>query len=140
MDLQSLCVLPGKSCWVLHIDGLVLNADGSVLDALSLATKVNLSLMCPPPPFLPFLSPWVGLKRLPRDCQSWWQAGRHAPRQQTSLVGLHGIAYGDISVCKHKPRSTSNSQKGCMTSLRLARDADLAHLVSCCTPPEKAPA
>lgn len=53
MDLQSLCVLPGKSCWVLHIDGLVLNADGSVLDALSLATKVNLSLMCPPPPSSP---------------------------------------------------------------------------------------
>lgn len=44
MDLQSLCVLPGKTCWVLHIDGLVLNADGSVLDALSLATKVTTRL------------------------------------------------------------------------------------------------
>ena len=49
MDLQSLCVLPGKTCWVLHIDGLVLNADGSVLDTLSLATKVSNLLPCPSP-------------------------------------------------------------------------------------------
>ncbi|KAK9842914.1 hypothetical protein WJX74_004343 [Apatococcus lobatus] len=42
LDLQSLCVLPGKTCWVLHVDGLILNADGSVLDALSLAIKAAL--------------------------------------------------------------------------------------------------
>ena len=41
VDLGALCIVAGKSCWVLCVDALVLSADGSVLDALSIATKVT---------------------------------------------------------------------------------------------------
>ena len=40
LDLAELCIVVGKTCWVIFVDGLVLNADGSVVDALSIATKV----------------------------------------------------------------------------------------------------
>ena len=40
LDLESLCIVSGKTCWVVCVDGLVLNADGSVVDALSIAVKV----------------------------------------------------------------------------------------------------
>ena len=41
--------MAGKTCWVIFVDGLVLNADGSVIDALSIATKVGppACLVCP---------------------------------------------------------------------------------------------
>ena len=43
LDLAELCIVAGKTCWVIFVDGLVLNADGSVIDALSIATKVCIS-------------------------------------------------------------------------------------------------
>lgn len=42
IDLASLCILPGKSCWVLYIDALVLDLDGSVIDAISIGCKAAL--------------------------------------------------------------------------------------------------
>jgi exosome complex RNA-binding protein Rrp42 (RNase PH superfamily) len=44
LDLQSLCVLPGKTCWVVYVDALLLNDGGNVLDALSIATRAALTL------------------------------------------------------------------------------------------------
>lgn len=43
IDLGTLCVLEGKVCWVLFIDGLVLSSDGNLLDALSIAIKAALA-------------------------------------------------------------------------------------------------
>ena len=37
---SSLGIIPGRTCWVLYVDAVVLAADGAVLDALALATKV----------------------------------------------------------------------------------------------------
>ena len=41
IDLGALCIMAGKSCWVLCVDALVLSADGGLVDALSIATKVS---------------------------------------------------------------------------------------------------
>lgn len=41
MDLRALSIVSGRRCWILCIDALILAADGSVLDALSLAAKVD---------------------------------------------------------------------------------------------------
>ncbi|KAK9842517.1 hypothetical protein WJX81_003919 [Elliptochloris bilobata] len=43
LDLSALCIVAGKSCWVLCVDALVLSADGCVLDALSIAAKAALA-------------------------------------------------------------------------------------------------
>ena len=43
IDLESLCIVSGKYCWIVHIDILVLQLDGSLLDAASLAAYVALS-------------------------------------------------------------------------------------------------
>lgn len=40
IDLSCLRILDGKVCWVLYIDGLVISADGNLLDVLSIAIKV----------------------------------------------------------------------------------------------------
>ncbi|KAK9142198.1 hypothetical protein Syun_011598 [Stephania yunnanensis] len=40
IDLLSLNVMEGKICWDLYIEGLVINADGNLLDALGAAIKV----------------------------------------------------------------------------------------------------
>ncbi|GAX79785.1 hypothetical protein CEUSTIGMA_g7225.t1 [Chlamydomonas eustigma] len=37
IDLGALNIISGKSCWHLYLDALVLNDDGNVLDALSMA-------------------------------------------------------------------------------------------------------
>lgn len=42
ISTQDLCIIPGAQCWVLYIDALVLNSEGSLLDAASLATYVAL--------------------------------------------------------------------------------------------------
>lgn len=42
IDLTALKIVSGKRCWVLLLDGLVLSADGNLLDALSIATKAAL--------------------------------------------------------------------------------------------------
>ncbi|KAK9111735.1 hypothetical protein Scep_019254 [Stephania cephalantha] len=40
IDLLSLNVMEGKICWDLYIEGLVINLDGNLLDALGTAIKV----------------------------------------------------------------------------------------------------
>lgn len=42
IDLSTLRIVDGKTCWVLCIDGLVLSSDGNLLDALSIAVKAAL--------------------------------------------------------------------------------------------------
>ncbi|CAH3193225.1 unnamed protein product [Porites evermanni] len=42
IDLHSLCILPGKQCWVLYIDALVLECGGNLFDSLSMAVKAAL--------------------------------------------------------------------------------------------------
>lgn len=44
IDLSTLRIVDGKTCWVLCIDGLVLSSDGNLLDALSIAVKVFILL------------------------------------------------------------------------------------------------
>ncbi|XP_019190996.1 PREDICTED: exosome complex component RRP42 [Ipomoea nil] len=48
IDLSSLSVVQGKVCWDLYIDGLVVSADGNILDALGAAIKAALSNTCIP--------------------------------------------------------------------------------------------
>lgn len=43
LDLESLCIVPGKHCWSLFVDAVVLECDGNLFDALSLAVKAALS-------------------------------------------------------------------------------------------------
>lgn len=43
IDLSSLLIVEGKICWDLYIDGLVVSADGNLLDALGAAIKAALS-------------------------------------------------------------------------------------------------
>jgi exosome complex RNA-binding protein Rrp42 (RNase PH superfamily) len=40
VDLRALSIVSGRRCWILCIDALVLAADGSLLDALSITAKV----------------------------------------------------------------------------------------------------
>jgi len=43
LDFKALGIMPGRKCWLLHVDGIVLNHDGSLLDALSMATRAALA-------------------------------------------------------------------------------------------------
>ncbi|KAI3509657.1 hypothetical protein L1887_25102 [Cichorium endivia] len=43
INLSSLAIVDGKVCWDLYIDGLVINIDGNILDALGAAIKAALS-------------------------------------------------------------------------------------------------
>lgn len=42
LDLRSLCISPGENCWVLYVDVLLLQCDGNLLDAISVAIKAAL--------------------------------------------------------------------------------------------------
>ncbi|CAK0752194.1 hypothetical protein CVIRNUC_002127 [Coccomyxa viridis] len=42
LDLRALCILSGRTCWVLCIDALVLSMDGSLIDALGVAIRAAL--------------------------------------------------------------------------------------------------
>lgn len=44
LDLASLCLVPGKTCWLVYVDALVLNDGGNVLGALSMAARAALAL------------------------------------------------------------------------------------------------
>eukprot|EP00879_Flechtneria_rotunda_P014709 GHRR01015370.1.p1 GENE.GHRR01015370.1~~GHRR01015370.1.p1 ORF type:complete len:284 (+),score=64.02 GHRR01015370.1:281-1132(+) len=44
LDLKALCLVPGKTCWIVYVDALVLNDGGNVLDALSIASRAALGL------------------------------------------------------------------------------------------------
>ncbi|KAL2080598.1 hypothetical protein ACEWY4_024391 [Coilia grayii] len=42
VDLKSLCISPGEHCWVLYVDVLLLQCDGNLFDAISVAIKAAL--------------------------------------------------------------------------------------------------
>ncbi|XP_030645207.1 exosome complex component RRP42 [Chanos chanos] len=42
IDLRSLCICPGEHCWVLYVDVLLLQCDGNLFDAISIAIKAAL--------------------------------------------------------------------------------------------------
>merc|ERR1719300_598988 len=42
LDVRSLCLQPGKLCWVLYIDILLLECGGNLFDAASIAVKAAL--------------------------------------------------------------------------------------------------
>ena len=48
LDLAQLGIIAAKKCWLLHIDALIIGADGSLADAASLAVKVRLMNMLHP--------------------------------------------------------------------------------------------
>ncbi|KAJ3090393.1 Exosome complex component RRP42 [Quaeritorhiza haematococci] len=39
IDLKSLCIIPGSTCWVVYVDALVLDYGGNLLDTIVLATR-----------------------------------------------------------------------------------------------------
>lgn len=39
----ELGIIPGRTCWVVYVDGLVLSADGAILDVLAIAAKAALA-------------------------------------------------------------------------------------------------
>jgi len=41
-DLKSLCLLPGRQCWLLYVDILILECGGNLYDAVSMAVKAAL--------------------------------------------------------------------------------------------------
>ncbi|XP_062846351.1 exosome complex component RRP42 [Trichomycterus rosablanca] len=42
LDLKSLCICSGEHCWVLYVDVLLLQCDGNLFDAMSIAIKAAL--------------------------------------------------------------------------------------------------
>jgi len=42
IDFKSLCIVPQSHCWILYIDALILDSDGNLFDALSIATRAAL--------------------------------------------------------------------------------------------------
>jgi len=42
LNLKSLCLVPGKQCWVLSVDALVLGSTGNLFDAISIGTRAAL--------------------------------------------------------------------------------------------------
>jgi len=42
LDLKSLCLLPGKICWVLYVDVMVMDSGGNLFDAICIATRAAL--------------------------------------------------------------------------------------------------
>jgi len=43
IEMEKLCIIPGKVCWILYIDALVLDSGGNLFDAISVATRAALS-------------------------------------------------------------------------------------------------
>jgi len=42
LDLKSLSIIPGKQCWILYVDIMVLDSGGNLFDAISIATRAAL--------------------------------------------------------------------------------------------------
>ena len=42
LDLTQLCIVPGKHCWVVHVDVIMLEYGGNLFDACSIAVKAAL--------------------------------------------------------------------------------------------------
>lgn len=45
LDAAMFCLVPGKHCWILYVDVLVLDYDGNLLDAMIAAAQLALSAM-----------------------------------------------------------------------------------------------
>ncbi|KAF9167153.1 Exosome complex component RRP42 [Actinomortierella ambigua] len=39
IDLSKLCIIPGRLCWILYIDALILDYGGNIIDALLMGTR-----------------------------------------------------------------------------------------------------
>lgn len=42
IDWRSLCISPGRQCWIVYVDALVLDSGGNLFDALAIATRAAL--------------------------------------------------------------------------------------------------
>ncbi len=42
LRLDELCIIPGKQCWIVHVDATVLDSGGNLLDAIVLASRAAL--------------------------------------------------------------------------------------------------
>ncbi len=42
LDLDSLIILPGKLCWIVYVDAMILDIGGNLFDAISIATRAAL--------------------------------------------------------------------------------------------------
>ena len=42
LDLSQLCIVPGRHCWVVHVDVIMLEYGGNLFDAVSIAVKAAL--------------------------------------------------------------------------------------------------
>ena len=42
IDMTKLCIVPGKICWVIYIDAMILDSGGNLFDAISVATRAAL--------------------------------------------------------------------------------------------------
>jgi exosome complex RNA-binding protein Rrp42 (RNase PH superfamily) len=61
-DMESLCIIPGKFCWNVCVDLLVLQMDGDPLDACSIATYIALNCTK-----IPKIEVYVGESGNPED-------------------------------------------------------------------------
>lgn len=43
VDLTCLSIVPHKKCWVIYVDALILNTDGAILDAVTMAMRAALA-------------------------------------------------------------------------------------------------
>lgn len=43
IDKKSLCIIPGKSCWILYVDAVILDYGGNLMDPLMLAIQAAIS-------------------------------------------------------------------------------------------------
>lgn len=43
IDLEQLCIIPGKRCWIVNIDALVMDSSGSLLDSISICARAAFS-------------------------------------------------------------------------------------------------
>ncbi|KAG0171825.1 Exosome complex component RRP42 [Apophysomyces sp. BC1034] len=42
LDLAKLCIIPGQQCWVIHIDAMVMDCAGNLLDCIVMTTRAAL--------------------------------------------------------------------------------------------------
>lgn len=43
IDLEKLCIIPGRQCWILYIDALVLDNGGNLIDAIVMGIRAALA-------------------------------------------------------------------------------------------------
>lgn len=48
IDMRAFCIVEGRSCFVLYVDAMVLNVDGNVLGAISIATRAAVEKLAIP--------------------------------------------------------------------------------------------